>query len=492
MTATRAASEPFAPVTPPARARTRLASTDLLLIGITAAACAIRLFRLGHQSYWLDEAYTVMIVKSSFGHMLRTIPRTEKTPPLYYLFAWVWARVFGTGAFALRSVSAIAGKLTVPVAALTARRLFNARAEIFTAILVAVNPFLVYYSQEARSYSLLVLFSACALWAFVEAWKTGSNRSLVAWAIFATLALLTHYFAAFLLIPESIALIWRLRDRRAVLSSAAWVAVGITLLPLIFAQRNEGGFSFISAVPLHTRVVGIPHDFVVGSGTFPIHVLPGLAAAIVALGMLACVVLPNLRRHGVMLVFLAGMGVAVPTVLALGGLDYMLSRNELPILIPILIACGAGLAGLRPEIVALALLAISVGLALMVNGYYAYDKALQRDDWRSVAAELGPVGIPVVVSPGYETMPLSIYKPGLRSYASARYVREVDVVGRGRPPAYPPPNALVGFTLTQVIHTPSYEFLRYRSTTPRLVEPGQLEGSALGGEGEGAALVQLR
>ena len=53
------------------------------------------------------------LVRLGLGPMLRTIPRTESTPPLYYVLAWVWTHVFGSGEFGLRSLSALAGAGTV-------------------------------------------------------------------------------------------------------------------------------------------------------------------------------------------------------------------------------------------------------------------------------------------------------------------------------------------------------------------------------------------
>jgi mannosyltransferase len=213
--------------------RPRSWQASLVVTGIVAVAVAVRFVRLGHQSYWLDEAYTVLLMKQSFAHMLSTIPQTERTPPLYFVSAWVWSRVFGFGELGLRSLSAVVGVLTVVAAGGLGRRLFAFRAGVFAATLVAVNPFLIFYSQEARSYSLLVLFSTCALWGFVEAFSRASTRALVAWAVFSALALLTHYFAIFLLIPEAVVLLWRVRDRRVVLACAAWVLVGAALSPLL-------------------------------------------------------------------------------------------------------------------------------------------------------------------------------------------------------------------------------------------------------------------
>src|SRR3954471_7598806 len=124
----------------------------------------VRFTRIGHQSFWLDESYTVDLVQRSLGDMLDGVSRTESTPPLFYVLAWLWAKLFGHGEAGLRSLSAVVGTLTVPVAWRAAREWFSgARAGLIAAALVAVNPFFVWYSQEARSYALLVLMAALSL-----------------------------------------------------------------------------------------------------------------------------------------------------------------------------------------------------------------------------------------------------------------------------------------------------------------------------------------
>ena len=74
---------------------------------------------------------------------------SESAPPLYYVLGWLWVQVAGTGEFGLRSLSALAGIATVPVAYLLGLELRGRRAGILAAALVAVNPMLVWYSQEA-------------------------------------------------------------------------------------------------------------------------------------------------------------------------------------------------------------------------------------------------------------------------------------------------------------------------------------------------------
>ena len=95
----------------------------------------------------------------------------------------MWARVFGYGEAGLRSLSALAGVATVPVAYGAARKLISTRAGLIAAALTACNPLLIWYSQEARSYSLLVLLTAVALLAFAHARANPTPRALIAWTI---------------------------------------------------------------------------------------------------------------------------------------------------------------------------------------------------------------------------------------------------------------------------------------------------------------------
>ena len=113
------------------------------------------------QSYHHDEVITAArVIPGSFAHMLHEVKGSESNPPLYYVLAWAWAKAFGTGEVGLRSLSALFGAATVPVAYLIGRELASRRAGLIAAALVAVNPMLIWYSQEARSYAVLVFFGA--------------------------------------------------------------------------------------------------------------------------------------------------------------------------------------------------------------------------------------------------------------------------------------------------------------------------------------------
>ena len=187
----------------------------VVLAGIIAAAVIVRFATLGHQSYDHDEAVTAWrVLRGGLGGTLNAVANSERSPPLYYLLAWVWAQLFGTGEVGLRSLSAVIGVLTVPAAYLAARELASGRAGLIAAALVAFNPYLVWYSQEARSYALLVLFVAWGLYFFARCLKDPSRRNLGLWAAASALALCSHYFAAFPVAAEGLWLVVRGWPRR--------------------------------------------------------------------------------------------------------------------------------------------------------------------------------------------------------------------------------------------------------------------------------------
>ena len=139
---------------------------------LTLLGAVLRFYHLAHQGFWFDEGNTALLIHFSPGKMLGLIPQTESTPPLYYIVAWVWARIFGFDEAGLRSLSAVAGVLVIPVAYATAAKLVNQRAGMIVAALTATSPLLIWYSQEARSYELLVLLCALTLLAFAYARDT--------------------------------------------------------------------------------------------------------------------------------------------------------------------------------------------------------------------------------------------------------------------------------------------------------------------------------
>ncbi|MGZ4399126.1 MAG: glycosyltransferase family 39 protein, partial [Gaiellaceae bacterium] len=213
----------------------------LTAFGIVAIGITWRFATLGVQSYWRDEAITVYDIHRPFSQMLHHVRTTESTPPLYFIAAWLWAKVFGTGEAGLRSLSAVLGSLTILVSYLLGNRLAGRAAGALAAALVAVNPFLIWYSQEARSYALFALLTAASLLFTLRADERRHARDYGLWASTASLALVTHYFAAFFVLGEVLWLLSRRANRRApaLAAVAALGLVEVALVPLVVRQQSH-------------------------------------------------------------------------------------------------------------------------------------------------------------------------------------------------------------------------------------------------------------
>src|SRR5690349_18914378 len=215
----------------------------IALGAITAVAAVLRFATLGAQSLDHDETVTAArVLHPDFFQSMGVVFRGERSPPLYYALVWLWTRAFGTGVVGLRSLSAVFGTLTVVFAYLAARELVSRRAGLIVAVLVALNPYLIWYSQEARSYGALAMFGTLALYFFARARRGQNKQALVGWAIASGLGLVTHYFAFFFIVPEAVLLLfWSspARRRATLIAVAAVALVGTALLPVAIVQEGS-------------------------------------------------------------------------------------------------------------------------------------------------------------------------------------------------------------------------------------------------------------
>lgn len=407
----------------------------LPLTAIVLLAALLRLPNLAAQSIWFDEAATWDLTRMPFGEMLRTLPDRESNPPLFYVLEWVTTRLVGDGAFGLRLLSALAGIALVPVAAAIGRRLGGTRVALVTAALVAVNPLLVWFSQEARSYQLVALLSGLSLLAFVRTFDDDRPRTIAWWTVASALALCTHYFACFVIAPQLLWLLWRHPARRAALAATGALAlVGAALLPMLLAQRDNP--YDIAGSSIAVRLVQIPKQFLLGYRG-PWALLTGClgsAAIVVGLWLLLRRTAPSPRRRGLLVGGIGVAGIALPTLGAMVGADYLNARNLIPALLPLLAALACGLAAARPApaarvgtLTAALLTLLSLGVVLGV----ARDEQYQRPDWKGLAAALGRSDEDrvLVVSPANGEAALRFYRRDLTPLpAAGRPVSEVDVV----------------------------------------------------------------
>ncbi len=138
---------------------------------IVLLGAALRLYNLTYHSLWFDEAISIRWAQSGVSRILEVSMKLvdDRLPPLYYLLLKWWGDVAGLSEFSARFPSVVFGTLLIPVVYALGRRLFGQRTGALAALLTALNPFLIWYSQEARMYSLAVLLGTFGVLCFVMA-----------------------------------------------------------------------------------------------------------------------------------------------------------------------------------------------------------------------------------------------------------------------------------------------------------------------------------
>jgi mannosyltransferase len=460
---------------------TRSAQIVLLL---TLLGAALRFGTLNVQSIWLDESATIILVHRGFSGMLSHLSSSESTPPLYYILVWGWTKIFGAGPIGFRSFSALAGTMTIPLMYAAGKQI-SPRVGICAAALATVNPAMYYYSQEARCYALLILFSAAAYVLWQRALRIPDGRRLALWAGMSILAVLTHYFAAFLFIPETVVLVRRLGWRRVRAPVGAVVLAGFALLPLAISQRADGKASWIEEASLASRIGETGKQFLIGLYG-PVEIIAAFLAGLFAF---AAIVLLTRRadrdeRAGARDAALVAIaGIALPLLLAVTHvLDIFDGRNVIAAWIPFAVLLAVGVGTRRAPrfgpLLCAGLCALSIALVLATNALSVY----QRDDWRGVAEALpAPASARTIVSEQFASLPLSIYLGSLTRTGELLATRELDFVGlrtrrTGRSPDPPvvPTTPLSGFRLAEVHRTKAYAVSRFVAPKSTLVRVGTL------------------
>jgi dolichyl-phosphate-mannose-protein mannosyltransferase len=186
-----------------ARAANR-APRAALVLGVLVLAAALRLDQLGAEELWLDEAssYRAATAADPWAAMLH-----DSGPPLYGLLLRAWVAAFGKSEFVLRLPSALAGMAFVLVIFALGREVFCFEAGFHAALFAAIAPIHVHYSQEARVYSILLLWLALANLCLGRALRLGRRRDWVGLAIGSALALFSHYLAVLGLVPAGAAVL---------------------------------------------------------------------------------------------------------------------------------------------------------------------------------------------------------------------------------------------------------------------------------------------
>ena len=409
----------------------------VLLVAVITAGAILRLARLGSQSYWLDEAFSVLLVRApwrSFAYQLRT---AEANMSFYFVLLRLWHQL-GDNEAPVRLMSAIFGIATIPVVAAAAKQLYGGAAALAAAVVMALDPFDLWASQEARGYALVILLVTCSTWAFVRATEPDADGAAprasarVWWILYvvaSALAVYTHLYASFVLLAQWLSLAVRPRSVpwRALIVSGAALAVLLVPMAVFLLSGPHGNIDWIRGSWGHLRDVWNSVRQVLGRG-----------GAIAACGYLAvcvallCVVAGMTRRAATpaerwvyllpLLWFITP--IAIPLVVSLT-IKPVLDPRYATICAPAVAILAAAVVGLRGAW-RVRLLAVLVAAELF--GDWAYFARLKKEDWRGVTRTMIAESLPGDVA--------IFYAPYVRRpfdyYASRRAADEPDAGGTSR------------------------------------------------------------
>ncbi|MDO8670923.1 MAG: glycosyltransferase family 39 protein [Dehalococcoidia bacterium] len=414
--------------------------TSLLLVTFAAS-----LYLLSDKSLFNDETFSIEVARLGPAELLSAMMSTEPQPPLYYLSFAVWLGVAGNGEFSSRYFSVLAGIALVAIIYRLALTLAGNRAAMFAIAIVALNPFLIYYAQYVRIYTVAPALAGATALSFFYAMRGGGRRR---WAMVAGLTAVGGYVSYFNLLPSIfiglVCLLQWLRLPRGPEKDAwrqsvlAHLAAGLILLPWLPVTWHYL-FTLAPGVPRWRVFIG-PLEmvqktilaFALGHAV-DLNGLPWLSLGAVAMGTLWAIGVLRTRPVGELLgrrlvsLILFGYQVFPLLVyLALSPIEPLFHERYSMITFPVFMATaslsfvsrrayqGSGLARrvlglfsnrgfLVTGTLGILLIVVVVGELYGLSGWY-FDKRFTKDDFRGMIGYMEPRlrrGDAVLISAGY-------------------------------------------------------------------------------------------
>lgn len=364
---------------------------------IILAALVLRLIGL-NQSLWLDEAINVLSAKNlDLISFIFQYSLGDYHPPGYFAILWIWTYFFGFSEISVRLPSVIFGVGTVVLTYFLGKNLFNKKIGIIASLLLAVSPLHVYYSQEARMYSLAT-FSVALFSYFFIGLLNGKKWAFVCYSLSGILVLYSDY-VAYLIFPAHF--LFLVVIKRDLLRK--WLTImGISFigfLPWLYvlpAQILEGKEAAL-ALPGWGRAAGgteiknivlVPVKFIFGRISFDNKILYGLLSTLLIF-MYGFIVLQVIKKWNKNILFLfIWILLSFLLVIIISNFIPMLSYFRIIFLLPPLyLLVGKGLEVL-PDKISKVLLIFLFFFSLSFLSIYYLDPKFQRENWKGAAAFL--------------------------------------------------------------------------------------------------------
>lgn len=407
-----------ATVAPAERARLRawsLPRSASLAVDVAIAsgvALLLGLFRLGAPSVWFDEAYTAEATGRSPAWWLAN----DQYHFLYDGLLALWTSVAGASEWALRAPSVVGSMTAAALVVVLGRKLFDRRIALASGVFLAASPFVVKWSQQARSYTLLLALSLVATLVLIRALDRGTRSSWALYGMTYAAVVVGHAVAGILLAPAHLVLIAQRRERvlpHGPLAAVIVLAIAVPWAATVAMRSTGQGAGMAWLQP--------PSPTVVAQAVADVSGAAGLGIVLAALG-LALVWRTGRRDLAVWL----GAWAATPVALALvmtAVTPVFLDRYLIVAAPAFALLAGVAIVGAGRRLGPLLAAAAVVVSAIALTQWYstADDGNWRGEDWRSAVAALRVEsgGDDVLVVPWWAQLGAAYYGASTTSVSTA-------------------------------------------------------------------------
>lgn len=368
--------------------------------GVVLMAFLLRIWNLGAESAWIDEAYSIELAKHTFMEILQG-SAADQHPPLYYVILSAWFRL-GTGILHARLLSVILGVISVGQIMHLGHKLGGVYVGLIGGLLLALSPVHVWYSQEIRMYMLLLVLTSAST---TTLWWALQKKGLWCWilySLFIMAALYTHYFAIFIILFQGFWMIlWIVKGND---KKDLWQWVASILLAAIFffpwmpTAINQARFHTMTWVESPSLVVLRDTLIRLLFGAAPLALpefLLWIFLSVLLVGLVWSIrfVYLEFSKGGEEFLYIASWGLIPFFLISIVALLYPIYQfKQYLIVVGAFLLLYTWITYLLPktiQVTALVIIILSAGASLV------YQQAiLTKDDWRAAAFHIDENAIP--------------------------------------------------------------------------------------------------
>lgn len=385
-----------------------------LLILITCIGFFLRFYNLGFNSLWLDEASTLNFATlngdgGSFADIWTYTLQFDPNPPTFVWLEYIIINLFGISESTLRLMPALFGALTVPVMYFVGKEFIDENGGIIAATAFALSPFLILYSQEARSYSMLLFFITLSMYMYLKAIKSEGLKYWLLFVLTTSCAVWVHFYAVIFLGSLMIYALVEYKLKYIKELTLSGVIITIASIPVLFITLNTILEHASKGSRFGVQGFGLVYETLIQVSGYNM-----LSLYLIVLLFICGIVILYLkeRAKSILLLWILFFTFSVSWYLSYS--MSMVPRYLIFVSIALFLGIAASykffylLTKNKVVIYSLIIFLVAINTPFLMNYYTQYSK----DDWRGFSTTFSRMTQPgdlVIVVPGYIDQPLNYY-----------------------------------------------------------------------------------